>query len=126
MRLSDAILLDRRLPDGEGLTFVPKLRRAGIDTPIILLTAMDEPEERIEGLNGGADDYLGKPFLVGELLARVRALKYLWCSSESPVFRASPLLLHRLRSVEFPRLSRHRHNGRGHRRSDDVPTRRSS
>ncbi|SOC92122.1 DNA-binding response regulator, OmpR family, contains REC and winged-helix (wHTH) domain [Rhizobium sp. AN5] len=70
----DAILLDRRLPDGEGLTFIPKLRRAGIDTPIILLTAMNEPEERIEGLNGGADDYLGKPFLVGELLARLRAV----------------------------------------------------
>lgn len=70
----DAIMLDRRLPDGEGLTFIPKLRRAGIDTPIILLTAMNEPEERIEGLNGGADDYLGKPFLVGELLARLRAV----------------------------------------------------
>ena len=70
----DAILLDRRLPDGEGLTFIPQLRRAGIDTPIILLTAMNEPEERIAGLDGGADDYLGKPFLIGELLARVRAV----------------------------------------------------
>ncbi|MDO3444597.1 response regulator transcription factor [Agrobacterium sp. V1] len=70
----DAILLDRRLPDGEGLALIPKLRRAGVDTPIILLTAMNEPEDRIAGLDGGADDYLGKPFLVGELLARVRAV----------------------------------------------------
>lgn len=70
----DAILLDRRLPDGEGLTFIPKLRRAGIDTPVIVLTARNEPLERVEGLDLGADDYLGKPFLVEELLARVRAL----------------------------------------------------
>jgi len=70
----DAILLDRRLPDGEGLGFIPKLRRAGIDTPIIVLTARNEPSERIEGLDVGADDYLGKPFLVEELLARLRAV----------------------------------------------------
>ena len=70
----DAILLDRRLPDGEGLTFIPKLRRAGVETPIIVLTARNEPIERIEGLDGGADDYLGKPFLIEELMARLRAV----------------------------------------------------
>jgi DNA-binding response OmpR family regulator len=70
----DAILLDRRLPDGEGLTFIPKLRRTGVDTPIIVLTARNEPIERIEGLDGGADDYLGKPFLIEELMARLRAV----------------------------------------------------
>jgi DNA-binding response OmpR family regulator len=70
----DVILLDRRLPDGEGLTFIPKLRRAGADTPIIVLTARNAPMERIEGLDGGADDYLGKPFLIEELMARVRAV----------------------------------------------------
>jgi two-component system response regulator QseB len=70
----DAILLDRRLPDGEGLTFIPKLRREGIDTPIIVLTARNDPKERIEGLDGGADDYLGKPFLIDELMARLRAV----------------------------------------------------
>ncbi len=70
----DAILLDRRLPDGEGLSFIPKLRRAGVETPVIMLTAMNEPEERIAGLDGGADDYVGKPFLAGELLARIRAV----------------------------------------------------
>ena len=70
----DAILLDRRLPDGEGLTFIPILRGAGNDTPIIVLTARNEPMERVAGLDFGADDYLGKPFLVEELMARVRAL----------------------------------------------------
>jgi len=70
----DAILLDRRLPDGDGLDFVPRLRRSGIDTPVIVLTARNEPSERIEGLNIGADDYLGKPFLVEELMARLRAV----------------------------------------------------
>lgn len=70
----DAILLDRRLPDGEGLTLVPRLRRSGRDTPIIVMTARNEPLERVEGLDIGADDYIGKPFLVEELLARVRAV----------------------------------------------------
>ena len=70
----DAILLDRRLPDGEGLTFIPQLRREGVVTPVIVLTARNDPNERIEGLDGGADDYLGKPFLVDELMARVRAV----------------------------------------------------
>lgn len=70
----DAILLDRRLPDGEGLTFIPMLRRAGVVTPVIVLTARNDPRERIEGLDGGADDYLGKPFLVDELMARLRAV----------------------------------------------------
>ncbi|WP_117189971.1 response regulator transcription factor [Rhizobium terrae] len=70
----DAILLDRRLPDGEGLSFIPLLRRVGRDAPIIVLTARNEPMERVEGLDIGADDYLGKPFLVQELMARLRAV----------------------------------------------------
>jgi DNA-binding response OmpR family regulator len=70
----DAILLDRRLPDGEGLSFIPKLRAIGADTPIIVLTAHNEPKERVEGLDTGADDYLGKPFLIDELMARLRAV----------------------------------------------------
>lgn len=70
----DAILLDRRLPDGEGLSLVSRLRRSGQDIPIIVLTARNEPMERVEGLELGADDYLGKPFLVEELMARLRAV----------------------------------------------------
>lgn len=70
----DAAVLDRRLPDGEGLTFVPLLQRLQPGLPILALTARDATEDRIEGLNAGADDYLGKPFAHGELVARLRAL----------------------------------------------------
>ncbi|WP_263486331.1 response regulator [Mesorhizobium sp. BR1-1-14] len=69
-----AILLDRTLPDGEGLSFIPRLRAAGVDAPVIVLTARNEPKERIEGLDAGTDDYLGKPFLIDELMARLRAV----------------------------------------------------
>ncbi|MGO7741243.1 response regulator transcription factor, partial [Rhizobium johnstonii] len=58
----------------EGLSFIPELRRTGKDTPIIVLTALNEPRQRVEGLDLGADDYLGKPFLVEELMARLRAV----------------------------------------------------
>lgn len=70
----DAAVLDRRLPDGEGLKFVPVLRKLQPGLPILALTALDSTEDRIEGLNAGADDYLGKPFSRGELVARLRAL----------------------------------------------------
>ena len=69
-----AILLDRQLPDGDGLTLVPKLRTAGVGVPVIVLTARGELADRVAGLNTGADDYLGKPFAVEELLARLRAV----------------------------------------------------
>jgi len=69
-----AILLDRQLPDGDGLSLIPKLRAKGLQTPIIVLTARGEIAERIAGLDSGADDYLGKPFAVAELLARLRAV----------------------------------------------------
>ncbi len=70
----DIILLDRRLPDGEGLAAIPSLRQYGPDVPILMLTALDGVDSRIEGLDAGADDYLPKPFDTGELIARVRAL----------------------------------------------------
>lgn len=70
----DAILLDRQLTDGEGLQLIPKLRAAGIETPIIVLTAHNDHEGRIRGLDLGADDYMGKPFVVEELIARLRAV----------------------------------------------------
>jgi DNA-binding response OmpR family regulator len=69
-----AILLDRRLPDGDGLTLIPKLRTGGVGVPVIVLTARGELADRVAGLNIGADDYLGKPFAVEELLARLRAV----------------------------------------------------
>ncbi|QND55109.1 response regulator transcription factor (plasmid) [Phyllobacterium sp. 628] len=70
----DAILLDRQLPDGDGLTLIPKLRAAGHSVPIIVLTAKGRVPDRISGLETGADDYLAKPFDFDELLARLRAV----------------------------------------------------
>lgn len=69
-----AILLDRQLPDGDGLSLIPKLRAKGVQTPIIVLTARGELADRVAGLDSGADDYLGKPFAIAELLARLRAV----------------------------------------------------
>ena len=69
-----AILLDRQLPDGDGLALIPNLRAHGIQTPIIVLTARGDLADRIAGLDTGADDYLGKPFAIEELLARLRAV----------------------------------------------------
>ncbi len=70
----DAAVLDRRLPDGEGLSLVPALHRLQPGLPILALTARDATEDRIDGLNAGADDYMGKPFVQAELVARLRAL----------------------------------------------------
>lgn len=67
------IVLDRRLPDGDGLTAIPELRQALPGVPILVLTALDSVAARVEGLNRGADDYLVKPFAMDELLARIRA-----------------------------------------------------
>lgn len=70
----DVIVLDRMLPALDGLELCRRLRRAQVQTPILMLTARRELEERVEGLDAGADDYLGKPFAFSELLARIRAL----------------------------------------------------
>lgn len=70
----DIIVLDRMLPGVDGLTILSKLRNENIATPVIMLTAMDNLKNRIEGLDTGADDYLTKPFEMNELLARIRAL----------------------------------------------------
>lgn len=70
----DIIILDRMLPCKEGVEILKELRNQGIGTPVLMLTAKDAVENRIEGLDAGADDYLIKPFSTGELLARVRAL----------------------------------------------------
>ena len=70
----DGIILDLMMPKKNGLEVLSELRRAGISTPVIILTAKSEVEDRILGLDTGADDYLTKPFNMGELLARIRAL----------------------------------------------------
>lgn len=70
----DIIVLDIMLPKLDGLRVLEQLRASGIDTPVILLTARGETEDKIRGLDTGADDYLAKPFHTDELLARLRAL----------------------------------------------------
>jgi DNA-binding response OmpR family regulator len=69
-----AIILDVMLPDLDGFTLCQRLRDAGNYTPVIMLTARSHPEDRVKGLEAGADDYLVKPFVLDELLARVRSL----------------------------------------------------
>lgn len=70
----DLIILDRMLPKKEGIAVLKELRAQNIKTPVLLLTAKDAIEDRVQGLDAGADDYLVKPFATEELLARVRAL----------------------------------------------------
>ena len=70
----DLVLLDLRLPDGDGFDLIRELRRRKDHTPIIVLTARDRLNDRVEGLNLGADDYLVKPFAHDELLARMQAV----------------------------------------------------
>lgn len=68
------LVLDRLLPDGEGLHWLADQRSKGLRLPVLMLTALDDEAERVAGLEGGADDYLGKPFSLAELAARVKAL----------------------------------------------------
>ena len=70
----DAIVLDLGLPDADGSALLQKLREARIDTPVLILTARGSVEDRVAGLNAGADDYLSKPFAFAELLARLQTL----------------------------------------------------
>ncbi|MBO5204190.1 MAG: response regulator transcription factor [Clostridia bacterium] len=70
----DGLVLDIMMPGMDGVTVLKKLRANGITTPALFLTARTEIDQRIEGLDAGADDYLPKPFSTGELLARVRAM----------------------------------------------------
>lgn len=70
----DLVLLDRHLPDGDGIDLCDSLRQAGFTAAILILTGANELEDRVQGLNRGADDYLGKPFSWEELEARLRAI----------------------------------------------------
>jgi len=70
----DLVILDIMMPKIDGLTVLEEIRKAGITTPVLLLTAKGDIDDRIKGLDSGADDYLGKPFSMNELLARIRAL----------------------------------------------------
>lgn len=81
----DLILLDLMLPDGRGQPFLRALRKRGDVTPVIILTAMDQISDRIEGLNAGADDYMIKPFDLSELSARVGAVARRYTGNPNPL-----------------------------------------
>ena len=89
----DAIVLDLLLPGKGGLDVLGDLRAAGIQTPVIVLTALGAVEERVRGLRSGADDYLVKPFDFAELLARLQAICRRAVTRPSPVLEAGELLL---------------------------------
>jgi len=89
----DCIILDLMLPGMDGLTICKKLREKGIHTPILILTAKSQTENKIEGLDSGADDYLTKPFSFEELLARIRALIRRPNGVQSTILKAGDLQL---------------------------------
>ncbi len=91
----EVIILDWMLPDGDGPTFCDSLRRAGVLTPILMLTARGELGDRVTGLQSGADDYLVKPFEVEELLARMAAL--VRRSAQLAEIKVGELVIDRLR-----------------------------
>lgn len=89
----DLIILDVLLPKRSGVEVARTLRRRGVHTPILMLTAHDAVEDRIAGLDAGADDYLAKPFAFGELLARIRALLRREGVTRPPVLHVADLTL---------------------------------
>ncbi|WP_439153822.1 response regulator [Yoonia sp.] len=88
----DLIILDIGLPERDGLTVLKNWRAAGIDTPVLILTARDGWSERVDGLDAGADDYLTKPFHMAELSARVRAMIRRKTGQASPVFTKNKVI----------------------------------
>ena len=86
----DALILDVGLPDGDGRDLCQRLRRQGIRVPIIMLTGSDEEVDVVRGLDSGANDYIGKPFRLAELLARLRAQLRIFENSEDAVFTIGP------------------------------------
>ena len=93
----DLVVLDVMLPGLDGWQVVQEIRRAGRDVPVLFLTARDEIEDRVKGLELGADDYLVKPFAFSELLARVRTLLRRGKTKEQEVLKAADLELDLLR-----------------------------
>jgi len=87
----DAIVLDLRLPDRDGLELLRELRAAGNATPVLILTARGALDERVAGLDSGADDYLAKPFAFPELIARIRALVRRRGATPQPILRIADL-----------------------------------
>ena len=100
----DLLLLDIMVPGKDGLAILKSIRRRGMATPVILLTARNELEDRVDGLNAGADDYLPKPFFVEELVARVHAVARRIAGDRQNMLRVGTLTLDRIaREVKIAR-----------------------
>lgn len=98
----DLVILDVMLPVVDGFTLLQRMRAAGHAMPVVMLTARDALEDRLRGLNGGADDYLAKPFQMEELVARVRAALRRTGGSPSPKIRVGPITINTAsRTVEL-------------------------
>ena len=98
----DAVILDLGLPDISGIEVAQRVRRAGVRTPMLILTARDAIEDRVAGLDAGADDYLVKPFAYQELAARLRALARRGSverATDEPVLRNGPIRLDEARRL---------------------------
>lgn len=89
----DAIILDIMMPGRDGLSLLREIRRKGMSVPVILLTARGGLEERLEGLNAGADDYLPKPFYIEELVARLHAISRRSSGRSESILRVADLTL---------------------------------
>lgn len=100
----DVLVLDRMLPKKHGVEIVADLRRTGVSTPVLILSALGDEEHRIEGLNAGSNDYLAKPFSTRELLARVRAL---WHGRD----KINPVTRLQVGDLEMDLLARTVHRG---------------
>jgi DNA-binding response OmpR family regulator len=88
----DAVLLDIGLPDGDGRELCARLRKQGLKIPVIMLTGADAEQDVVRGLDAGANDYIAKPFRLGELLARLRAQLRVFDNSEDAVFTIGPYM----------------------------------
>ncbi|MBK1637205.1 response regulator transcription factor [Rhodovulum adriaticum] len=87
----DLVLLDLMLPDGRGIPFLKAIRARGDATPVIILTALDQVSDRIEGLNAGADDYMVKPFDLSELSARIGSVARRYAGNPNPLVHLGDL-----------------------------------
>ncbi|AUG52595.1 response regulator [Thalassospira marina] len=97
----DVILLDINLPDGNGVAMLRALRQRGDVTPCIILTAQDKISDRIAGLNAGADDYLVKPFDLGEMVARLAAVARRYTGNPNPILQIGDVEIDLARKLVF-------------------------
>ena len=95
-RQYDVLIIDRMLPKRDGLAVIGELRAKGVETPVLILSALGQVDDRVKGLRAGGDDYLPKPYSFSELLARIEVLARRRGSREEMVYRVGDLELDRL------------------------------